>query len=62
MYIDTNATSMTARIRMADLCPSAADASKQGPRIAGAVSLGYGVVVPATFQDATGVRAWSPPV
>jgi len=65
MYINTTtrATSLTARVRMTDLClSSVADASKQGPRIAGPVSFGYGAAVPAAFQDATGVRAWSPPV
>jgi hypothetical protein len=65
MYLITiPATSMTARFRMPVLCPeSATEAFKQGRRIAGAVSLGYGAAVPASFQDATtGVRAWSPPV
>ncbi len=64
MYLitTTNATSMTARFRMADLrLESAARAFKQGRRVAGAVSFGYSAV-PASTQDAMGVRAWSPPV
>jgi hypothetical protein len=63
MYLTTSATSVVTRVRMADLCTSSvADALKQGPRIAGMDGLGCGVVVPAAFQDAPGVRAWSPPV
>ena len=65
MYLITipGATSMTARFRMADLCSaSVAGTSKQERRIAGAVSHGYGAAVPAAFQDASGVRVWSPPV
>jgi len=64
MYLitTTHATSMTARFRMADLrLESAADAFKQGRRIAGAVPFGFSAVSAST-QDATGVRAWSPPV
>jgi hypothetical protein len=65
MYLitTTDATSMTARFRVADLCsPSVAETFKQGLRIAGAVSHGYGAAVPATFGSVTGVQAWSPPV
>lgn len=64
MYLitTTDATSMTARFRMTGLCtPSAAEAFKLERRIAGGVFHVGGTVVPA-FQDATGVRAWSPPV
>jgi hypothetical protein len=64
MYLfTTTATSMTARFRMTDLCTaSVAEAFKQGRRIAGVVCLGDGTIVPASVQDAPGVRAWSPPV
>jgi hypothetical protein len=59
-----DATSMTARFRMADhLClASVAEAFKQGRRIAGADSHGHGAAVPASFESVTGVQAWSPPV
>jgi hypothetical protein len=65
MYLitTTDATSMTARFRMAALCSEpVAEAFKQGRRIAGAVSHGNGAAVPASFQSVTGVQAWSPPV
>jgi hypothetical protein len=65
MYLitTTDATSMTARFRMADLCwASVAEASKQERRIAGAVSHGNGAAVPAFVGSVTGVHAWSPPV
>jgi hypothetical protein len=64
MYLitTTDATSMTARFRMADLTSAVAGASKQERRIAGAVSHGNGAAVPAFVQSVTGVQAWSPPV
>jgi len=65
MYLinTTDATSLTARFRMADLCSaSVADAFKQGLRIVVVVSHGNGAAVPASFQSVTGIQAWSPPV
>jgi len=64
IHIPTNVTPIAARLRMLASCPeSTLQAQKQGRRIAGVGAFGYGVVVPASFQDATsGVRAWSPPV
>jgi len=57
------ATSMTMRVRLADLCSaSAADVLTQGCRIAGAVFGGNGAAVPSYIPSVTGIQAWSPPV